>query len=77
MPADMLINIACNGIVLETTHIVLTSNSLPTLTGILAPPYEGSHDMRKIGQTWITAHFKQTLYYAHQTPALTKYMKDK
>jgi hypothetical protein len=77
MPANMLINIACNGIVLETTHIVITSNSLLTLPDILAPPCKGSRVLLKIGETWIMAHYKQTLYNAHQTPALMKYMKDK
>jgi len=34
--------------------------------------------MLNIEETWITAHYMQTLYNdAHQIPAQTKYMKDK
>ena len=33
--------------------------------------------MLRIGKTRITAHYKKSIYDAHQTPALTTYMKNK
>ena len=78
LPIKVQINITCNGIATETTQIALGTTTPPIQQTILTPPYEGSRTMLRTRKTWITSHYKKTIYDApHQTPALTTYMINK
>jgi hypothetical protein len=59
------------------TRIALGTTTPPIQQTILTPPYKGSLTMLQIGKTWMTAHYKNAIYDAHQTPALMTYMINK
>ena len=77
LPIKVQINIACNGIATETTRIAMGTTTPPIQQTILTPPYKGLRAMLRIGKTWITAHYKKSIYDAHQTSALSTSTKNK
>ena len=77
LPIKVQINITCNRTSTETTRIAMGTTTSPIQQTILTPPYEGLRAMLWIRKTWITAHYKKSIYDAHQTSALSTYMKNK
>ena len=75
---EALMNIACDELAGEVTAAAIEApEEMPPHNELLQMPYEGSRAVLRIGDKWITARGKATLYRALRGPIAREYIKQR
>ena len=77
LPLNVRINVECDEMADETSAVVRELDKVPVMPPVLAPPYEGSRAMLRIGDKWITSHYSSHIYKAHRERYAVVYIREK
>ena len=75
---EALLNIACDALAGEVSEAAIKSpEEMPPTDELMQMPYKGSCAVLRIGDTWVTANYRDAIYRARRGPIAREYIKQR